>query len=627
MPELSNAFSTIDEGRRRSTIERVVTSYRHPWDIFAELIQNCVDAINAEAEQHPPGEFIGQLHIEIDSHARQITIRDNGEGISPAQVGTLIATSISLKRDVANRYGFMGFGLTFVAFQTLYLKIDSVKNGQRSIRTYVDLFRYVFGQPLSPLPEAAEDNTAPETVAAANGTTIVARFPLEFPMEHKEYDLAQAFSVATNEKLFAVALRSKTAIGNVDKLFGRQPATEVNVTVTVDGKGYAVPYQFYDYSEMLASLGYVEGQWTSLQEFNKLVEATANATPELQQQKRQETAIFYKAPDQLVGERTPLSFDMYIFATSKSHFLDFNKLLGPPLPNPADEDEESPWGLSSGVHLAFSGMPSSIKLDNWTHPSLYPFTVLINAHGIAGELDAGRKGISTNRGRQIMASVMAALAELGFRRYAKYVVGGAPPPNPFANEREAFERSYMASEKTLTLASAVHLPPREEQEVIALFFDLLGRGTLKGYQLKALSAYRTYDGLMSFDIASSPATIYDRERNPLGILSRIFDQAGGRLQIANALVEFKLTLAELYADLRKVGHSKDTSDLNLLVCWSADPRAGLAYGDVVSEIRPSQRYCFGSTHSIITAVRRTPLEVMSLSDVIRLSGAGAAAPP
>ena len=625
MSELADAFEEIDDSRRRSTIERIVTSYRHPWDIFAELIQNAIDAINAEAEQHRPGEFIGDLHIAIDSAQRQITITDNGDGIPSEKVGALIATSISLKRGTANRHGFMGFGLTFVAFQSCFLQIDTIRNGQRSIRTYEDLYRYVFGQPLSPLPEALEDGAAPVAIEARNGTKITVRFPLDFPVEHKEYDLAQAFNVATNDKLFPVALRSKTAIGNVDKLFGRQPEAEVQVELQVDRKTLdPVPYQFYDYSEMLASLGYVEGQWKSLDEFEKLVEATANDTPEQQQKKRQEIALFSKEADQLLGERNPLSFDLYIFATSKSHFLTFNKNLNaPPLPDPgAADDEESPWGLDSGVQLALSGMPTSIKLDSWTHPSLLPFTVLINARGITGELDAGRKGISTNRGRQLMALVMAKLSELKFRRYSQYVVGAqAPPPKPFEDERREYEKAYQASNKQLTAASAVHLPPREEQEVIALFFDLLGRGVLNGYQLKALSAYRTYDALMVYDVEPSNVTVYDRYRNPLGILSQTFDQVDGHLYRGDALVEFKLTLDELYADLRKVGHAKDTSDLDLLVCWSVDLKVGQAFGDVVSEIVPSQRMLFGATHSILSPIRREPLQVMSLSDVIHLTEA------
>ena len=60
---------------------------------------------------------------------------------------------------------------------------------------------------------------------------------------------------------------------------------------------------------------------------------------------------------------------------------------------------------------------------------------------------------------------------------------------------------------------------------------------------------------------------------------------------------------------------------DLLVCWSVDLKVGQAFGDVVSEIVPSQRMLFGATHSILSPIRREPLQVMSLSDVIHLTEA------
>jgi hypothetical protein len=127
---------------------------------------------------------------------------------------------------------------------------------------------------------------------------------------------------------------------------------------------------------------------------------------------------------------------------------------------------------------------------------------------------------------------------------------------------------------------------------------------------------------MSYEVEQSAFATYSRDTNRLGILSQTFDQEGGMLRKRDALVEFKLTLSELYEDRKKVGHAKDLSDIDLLVCWSVDTEAGTKHGDIVSEILPSQRFLYGSTHRIITPVRKFELEVMSLKDVIDQRSSG-----
>lgn len=621
MPELTNAFAEIDDSERRSTIERVVTSYRHPWDVYAELIQNAVDAVDDEAERVGSGEFLGDLKIEIDTAARRIVVEDNGRGIQPDRIGTLVATGKSLKRGTPRRFGFMGFGLTFIAFQSAYLRIQSVCDGMKSVRTYRDLYKYVFADKAIALAEAEEDGATPIPVDEPNGTRVEVVFPAEFPREDKEHDIAEAFEVAKNESLFEVALRTKTAIGNTQKIFGKDPAAEISVTVTVDGSVYEVPFKFFDYAEALAASGITEGQWISLEDFNKLVALTENVPSEQQQLKRQEAAIFYKAMDRFVGERKPLQFDMYIFATSKNRLNSFNHAIKA-VPGDADEDDTSVgWGVTNGVLLALDGMPTSIRLDDWKHPNYWPFSVLIDAKDMSRELDAGRKGISVSRREQIMKYVSEQLSSLGFRRYARYVTHGTLPTDTIASDREEWTEAFVKAEKHLPQDSAVYVPLTVEQEVIALFFDLLGRGRLRGYALKMLSSHRTYDALMDYRLQANGEGLYDRQNNPLGVLPMTFQSYdSGVVARPNAVVEFKLTLDGFYADITRVAHNKDLNEIDLLVCWTARPEAGQQYGDSVDLIQPNQRHFYGATHRIIMSGRSKPLQVMALKDVLDLLG-------
>lgn len=615
MGELNSSFSVIEDSERRSTIERVVTSYRHPWDILTELTQNAVDAINDQADEVSSGEFLGELLIEVASANRKIVVTDNGIGIPAEKIGTLVATSKSLKRDAGKRYGFMGFGLTFVAFQTSLLKIESVHDGKKSVRTYHDLYRYVFGDNPIALPEADEDGTPPTIVSAPNGTVITAIFPVPFPREDKESDLDDLFTTAKNPDLFAVTLRTKTAVGNVQEIFGKKPVAQIVCSATVDGSKNDIPFKYLDYTEVLAEMDFKPGQWKSLDAFNEVVAATKDDTPEMQHQKLQYTAILHKLLGQSLGDRKPLRFDMYIFATSKEHITRFNRKIG------AEKDAEEDgvgWGVSTGILLSIDGMPTSIRLDPGMHPDFLPFSALIDVRGISQELDAGRKGISTSRRDQLVTYVKEQLLALGFRKYAKYVTRSSPANEGLEKERDTFKKRFEESKNALWAGSAIYVPLIEEQEVIALFFELVGSGKLHGYSLKMLSGYHTYDALMDYVLDKSEKTLYDREKNRLGILPQTFERGRNpsRIEGLDRIVEFKQNLALFYHDILRFGHTKNLEEIDLLVCWSIEPNPAAKVGDSVAPIAPSERNYFGATHRIIMTARRA-LEVMALEDVLK----------
>lgn len=63
----------------RSNIERIISSYRHIWDIYAELLQNSADAIIEKFGEDKIDQ--GRIELEINTEQREIIITDNGIGI------------------------------------------------------------------------------------------------------------------------------------------------------------------------------------------------------------------------------------------------------------------------------------------------------------------------------------------------------------------------------------------------------------------------------------------------------------------------------------------------------------------------------------------------------------------
>lgn len=58
---LKEELSKQESGQIRFNIERIISSYRHVWDIYTELLQNSADAII----EHFGEENIGKGKIEL----------------------------------------------------------------------------------------------------------------------------------------------------------------------------------------------------------------------------------------------------------------------------------------------------------------------------------------------------------------------------------------------------------------------------------------------------------------------------------------------------------------------------------------------------------------------------------
>ncbi len=93
--------------------------------------------------------------------------------------------------------------------------------------------------------------------------------------------------------------------------------------------------------------------------------------------------------------------------------------------------------------------------------------------------------------------------------------------------------------------------PREEQEVVALFFELLGRKILKGYfPFRVGGSRAAYDALFLFS---------DEKVDRVPKSFKPWDLK---------VVEFKYRLSEIISDFDN--QEKFLDDINLVVCWEND---------------------------------------------------------
>lgn len=210
---LKTEFSKLEEEQVRSNIERIISSYRHVWDIYTELLQNSADAILEEFGDDNYDK--GFIKLEINTSERQIVITDNGVGIRENEMSKILVTGKSLKRERnKGKFGFMGFGFTFVAFQSEFLKIESVKSGKKAIRTYRDLYKFVYSDTEIPNSEEEMNGSPAENSEELNGTIITIKFPREFPNYGVEQSIAATFRIASKENLIKAVLRTRFSSGS-----------------------------------------------------------------------------------------------------------------------------------------------------------------------------------------------------------------------------------------------------------------------------------------------------------------------------------------------------------------------------------------------------------------------------
>jgi len=131
---------------------------------------------------------------------------------------------------------------------------------------------------------------------------------------------------------------------------------------------------------------------------------------------------------------------------------------------------------------------------------------------------------------------------------------------------------HVQEEHPLTISGVGLFAPEEiipitsipllEQDVVALFNQLLAAGVIRGFQVLATSGHQRYDGVFKIKVAEpTEKFVYDAHTNPLGIPKE-------NLQItttAPMILEYKYNVDALIADFSR--ETKFQRHVDLIVAW------------------------------------------------------------
>ena len=673
--ERSGSIESI-EREMKVKVREIVRAYRHSWDVYSELLQNSVDAINRRfrimndpdyyrydeyrvrfPQLQPDPSYRGKIAIRISVQDKEIEVRDNGVGIASDNIERFLLPDGSDKR-MGQEYGFKGYGLTYVAFISRSFSIVS----QPFLPTEADvhefaltgLFAWLTSDENTSFPDGPVPNTQPTVQSSAQPWNTIVKVSLDddyvtrFPAISSAQQAIELVGSRDRLSAFEYVLRTRTAIGNTRVLFSKAPVVPIDISLSVHfAEGdevfdMEIPYRYFHPKEH-------EEVANNAFEFDEYVGQLTRAGFD-----RGFSGLYHTVTDVTVGTLKQIKCDYALASISTTRLTNIEDKLG------FSEVESGDVDVSYGVYLAIDGMPTGVRIDDWDRRGAYLkryFVVVDAAMDISNQLDPGRKGISKYYALQMSEKAIELLntSRIGdsdsFARYAgRYLDYGQSGrqvnlPEGFLERIKVAREKGQQQERTqadtlakLRKVSSLEYFPSDEQGVVALFHELVARGIIKGYRSVYLAGSSAiYDAALEYSIECIPentfpldpvgvgqAFVADLKRQTNSLFYEHKNHYLGFTALPELCVDFKRSIGGLLQEvlMRSGTSSKDPNLLNLIITWDDEiPSSIESTAYTLDTVIDKRRKYHGTTHRLgLTREYSTEIQCIVLKDVLnRLS--------
>jgi hypothetical protein len=133
------------------------------------------------------------------------------------------------------------------------------------------------------------------------------------------------------------------------------------------------------------------------------------------------------------------------------------------------------------------------------------------------------------------------------------------------NPLQLINENFFIRTKKVSITSF----PSREQDVIALFNQMIAGGVIRGIQIMATNERSDYDGLYRILIDRNELHIYDPKLNPIGVLEENIENFDSNNQLpfrsGPKVLEYKFSLDGLIENIET--GIKNSKNINLVVVW------------------------------------------------------------
>lgn len=587
---MSNGFASFDplsvkyNGNEEVVIQslkreilNILNSYVGWYDPFCEMIQNSLDAIDKRKESE---DFVPQIHILINLKENMISVTDNGVGFKEAEYLKFLAPNFSFKPNGLTR-GHKGVGTTYLAYGFNYIQIATKTPDFSVIGVMKDAKKWLEDPAPASNPYVVSDTNSVvddffETIDRGTAMTV--------KCDASSYPRDLSWMGLTTADSWLKILRVQTGLGQIKNY------SEVKVIVDVIDK---VGNRTTSEIETPKYLG--------LEEFSDKVKSVDDINQKMDELYRK-SGPNYKMPakySNLEGVYGNWDCDTLL---SKMNFNDaeielirrynISVIFSYVYSLSVWDKIDKVVGIRKGNHVLYGGI--QLAANNMPQGELIqiPLTKNIGRQKQANivvhfdncSADLGRKGFKkeiTDLGKEISRKLMD--GPLMKIRFCFKANSGASPDlkretilAEWKAEMSKHEQDYplvlenpnfFDPVKKISITSM----PTREQDVIALFNQLIAGGVIRGIKIMSTNERMTYDSLYKILITDkSNLQLFDCETNPLGIAEDVFEEMlKDREEFVSEpkVLEYKYSLDGLIEDIES--GIKNTNDINLVVAWEA----------------------------------------------------------
>jgi hypothetical protein len=625
-PLIENFQSTlreraIFEDATKRIVSNILKSYTNYFDCFSELIQNALDAIDARmkgGDQRP-----GIVWIEINIPQNFVRVVDNGIGMDSGELRYCFRPSVSFKSRKESR-GHKGVGATFLAYGFSAITVATKKSSE-ALAVRLSGGR-AWAEDAAGTHQRPKLATFPFNVAELSqepsGTEVLIQVG-----NGNRPDLT--WWSATSAKQWLEMLKIRTPLGGVYLAGKLPPKTTVNISVT-DSAGIQTTCQSDS----------VEYPWPH--EIGGSILPRVKAVNEI----RDHVAKADGDSDRIAAEYKNLSA-MYDIWTAENLLDETSDYWSKSF----DENEEklirlhnacvygcflssatswreyqekslkirrTPLLLKGGMQIASDFMvQGDLSVIPLTSSIGYQANTHVVIHFRDGNPDMGRKVFQPEL-KSLAEKISRQIVNI-FKRYLYLMREDSGAPSA-ADSTEIFnwrvEQLENLKQNPFDFSwNGVPIPyasiPRSEQDVIAIFHEMIGLGVFKGIRFLATSQNDRYDSCVQTNYNGQALFAFDADDNPLGV-----GPTHVNVKLSAPLVmEYKFDLDGLIADFEK--EVKFDSEIDVVVCWQIGDAfkeryrvSSLLIGD-----EGVNRRIYGSTHAL-SYERQRRFEIIAIKDLI-----------
>jgi hypothetical protein len=619
----------------RRTIVGVLESYNSAYDAVAEAVQNSMDALEDAAIHRLPGPYL--LEVTVDLKNNILTVLDTGIGMTQDQVCQAFAPAstfkepsfaqtIFAKRGQRHSYrGYKGVGLTFLAYGTNQIWIQSVRDGQLVKGHMQEGRTWAVGTGDVP-PRVEIDNTQLGLDKVKRGTAVRIAFSGVTRPTHLS-------NLGTTAGVWEAILRTRTAAGQV--LLNRDPIADFKVKlVVVKSNGQRetkdIKPEFY-YPHLVSKNP--EFRFLDVWQYHKDHAGVADIPPTA---KRQDGIYLTWNTDEIrkqLGDRETDFRDLIeLHKPDLYAFRPYQKSVYTELRDVVTGQTKTTHFFDDGLVVAVDRQRlAEVTPIKATKSAFLAEQMFVLFHFDQAKPDYGRKTLQL--GLMDLAQTAANAAVRYMAGQSSFLKGAGEKSTEAQREVEANHEDWVynvkkhAESKPLSLPSVAYASePMTEQDVIGLFNQFCALGLFPGMRVFATSASRTYDCYVQFDLKDGLDRLRYKsvKETPLALSSEVFGPSQTRYNTRGLTLEFKNNLDGLISDLEDQQSGKTFAKVDLLVCWgTVEPQHKHYELTAIDESNLEERRYPGVTHVLRKDGEAShAIQVIMLEQIVRHVQAG-----